>query len=170
MFLIRCVSLGKGLAVSVNLPESVPAVSTHFMAYKVGAPGCGFKWPMALGTVVVFPSLSHPPTPLCFFFFHTFPCMCLSAHTRTLGWGAACGSWSPSIVWVPGMELGVRVGIKLLHPLSPSAPQADAGPARPSILPHSGRESAMFRASHLLCGQGDLCPARCPPLGSPRLP
>uniref|UniRef100_A0A8C9PKH3 Ankyrin repeat and LEM domain containing 1 n=1 Tax=Spermophilus dauricus TaxID=99837 RepID=A0A8C9PKH3_SPEDA len=48
--------------------------------------------------------------------------------------------------------------------------QGDSGSASPSLLADPSRVLSDFRSCHLLCGQGDTCPTRCPPLGGPWLP
>lgn len=116
-----------------------------------------------------FSNSSHPPLPFSkhiLFSVHVSACAWGHTHMVVLMWGSVL-----SFHMGPTMELrSTEVGRRCPHPVSLSVPQADARPACPSLLPHAGRESAVFRASHLLRGQGDPCSARCTPLGSPWLP
>lgn len=85
LFLICCVSLGKGLALSVNRPESIPA-------YKIGAPGFGFKWPHGSEDSGHF-SFSEPSSLPYPFMFCACVCMCVAlAH---LLW-CPCGGQRPT--------------------------------------------------------------------------
>lgn len=142
------------------------------MAYKIGAPGCGFKRAHGSGDNGHFPSLRHPSTPTAlffFFFFYTFYflCMCLCVHTwrskgnfwelifllhhvGRQGWLAA-GSFTFCATLYPGRHRDCLPEPPPSHWLSvcnvswePSSTWA-RGPA-PDQMPTSGKPSATVNA------------------------
>lgn len=97
------------------------------MAYKLGAPGCGFKRAHGSGDSGHFPSLRHPSTPTTLFFTHFIFCACVCVCT-------CGGQWVTSGNWVSPPSCGSSRW-QLLHLLHHSVPRQTQGlPARASSL------------------------------------